>query len=124
MGSIRHRRVHQLCIEAITSICFSPVVESYNIGFTSQSAIKRGDQYRGVGYHSLVVLADKMTREEALRLEQDLCEAVQAFDTNSPLYKKFREGSSYRRSYGGAPSDIAERPIHSVYMAWWRSPVE
>lgn len=75
-----------LCLNAIKAISDSPKVENYNVGFTAQPLLKRGAQYRGIGYSSLVLLADRLTRGEALQLEETLWYAIRAYDKRSNVY--------------------------------------
>jgi hypothetical protein len=97
-----------LCLNAIKAISDSPKVEKYNVGFTAQPLLKRSAQYRGIGYSSLVLLADRLTRGEALQLEEKLWYAIRAYDKRSTVYTKFEANSDCKRyspSYGGAPSE-------------------
>lgn len=113
-------RLQVLCLEIIKTISASPLVEGYKIGFTFQPLLKRGDQYRGEGFQGLALMADKMTRSEALTLEENLWRAIDAHDKRTPAFKKFQKDQvRYRRSYGGSSRDFENLPIHGVYIAWW-----
>jgi hypothetical protein len=113
-------RLQAICLEVIKTISASPLVEGYKIGFTFQPLLKRGDQYRGAGFQGIALMADKMTRGEALILEENLWRAIDAQDKRTPAFKKFQKDQSrYRRSYGGSSRDSENLPIHGVYIAWW-----
>jgi hypothetical protein len=113
-------RVQALCLEVIRTISASPLVEGYKIGFTFQPLLKRGDQYRGVGFHGLALMADKMTRSEALTLEENLWSAIGTSDQRTPVFRKFQKDQSrYRKSFGGSSREFENLPIHGVYIAWW-----
>jgi hypothetical protein len=59
-------------LNVIKAIAHSPRVHDFVIGYTSQSAKRRCQQYRNVGFAHLVILADKMTSDGALDLESAL----------------------------------------------------
>ncbi|WP_441281095.1 hypothetical protein [Tardiphaga sp. 862_B3_N1_1] len=108
--------------ETIKAICASPGVEMYNVGFTAQPLVKRGDAYRGILYNCLVLLADKMTRLAALNLERRLWSAIAAQDKRTAIYRKCVQShqvSKYSPSYGGASKERENDLIHGVYIVWW-----
>lgn len=118
-------RLRDLCLEIIKAVSASPLVERYNIGFTSQPLITRGNQYRGIGYDCLVLMADKLTRVEALNLEEALWKAIAAHDRRTPTFKKCQQShqeSRYRKSYGGSSTELKNLRVHGVYIAWWHRP--
>jgi hypothetical protein len=88
-----------LCLEAVDTICLSPEVDGYAIGFTSQPLHKRRSQYLRIGYHSLVMLEDRLDRKTALDLEHSLHEAVHT-DKHSQRYRKYSKGELFIWSYG------------------------
>lgn len=107
----------------INAICASPFVNEYMVGYTSRPGLKRRSGYvRDHGYPHLVILADRLNRQDALALE----EALHSFLKFGPevkatfAYKKYentrREGSHYK-SAGPRLAD-PDALIHSVYMAW------
>jgi hypothetical protein len=108
-------------VNVIEAIAGSPQVHHFVVGYTSQSAKKRGQQYRAEGFAHLVILADKMISEDALDVESALHEAMKAgIDKRSALSRKWHSEKSedvYRRSTGGHSKRPLE-PIHSVYIAW------
>jgi hypothetical protein len=65
-------------LNVIEAIARSPHVHDFVIGYTSQSAKNRCQQYRNVGFDHLVILADKMTSGGALDLESALDKALKA----------------------------------------------
>jgi hypothetical protein len=118
------RRVESLSMQIIKVVSISPAVGGYSVGFTAQPLMKRGDQYRGEGYHDIVLLADKLTRAEGKLLEKALFERLQRQDRRSPMFRKFKHGDKKNRHYpshGGASIDFENDRIAGVYMAWWRS---
>ena len=68
--------IKEICLTAIRAISDSPNVGGYNVGFTAQPLLKRA--VRGEEYNSLVLLADRLTRGEALQLEKSLWVAIRA----------------------------------------------
>jgi hypothetical protein len=94
---------------------------SYVIGYTSGPIAKRADAYRRVGFDGLVSLADGLTSDEALWLEQHLFRACVA-NRKSKQYERYHEAKrdlSYRRSDGGRRSKVDPNSrLHSVYVAW------
>jgi predicted GIY-YIG superfamily endonuclease len=110
-------------LNTIEAIARSPQVRQYVIGYTSKAPHIRFGQYRGRGYHHLVVLATQMVREDALDLEAHLQERVKS-EKDHVLYQKYREKKRDRphaRSAGGSKLD-PNGLGHSVYMAWIESP--
>jgi hypothetical protein len=107
------------CLAAIASISHSADVRRYVIGFTSREGMLRGDEYRGVGFNHLVILADRLTSKEGLDLECALFNAIcgRGSDRRSNLFRKYdrkKRSRGYRRSYGG---HVSKRST-AVYMAW------
>ncbi len=107
--------------DTMRSVCRSPNVHCYKIGFTSAPSFKRANSHRNKwGYTSFIILADCLTRDEALHLEEALFREATS-DRKSILWKRHepetREGP-YRRSYGGTPADKANLNSHCVYMIW------
>jgi hypothetical protein len=120
-GAVPKRsEVNQLLL-AVDAIARSPHVHEYVVGYTGQSADARGRQYRGVGFSHLVILADRLTCDEALALEAAVDEMLRTkTDKRSILYRKWntwKKGDVHRRSAGGGSKSPMD-PVHSVYMAW------
>lgn len=110
------------CLATVRSICTSPALDQYLIGYTAASAAWKGDQYRSrEGFQHLVVLADRMSRDDALELETTLQRTIWS-DPNDIACMKYhaekREDGQPYSSYGGKKSDPSETSC-SVYMAWW-----
>ena len=111
------------CLSTITSICSSPQLEQYLIGYTVLSAGKKGDQYRSprIGFEHLVVLADKLTQMEALDLERRLQSAIWDKEDEIACKKYHAEEKANGRifsSAGGSRKGLTA-PECSVYMVWW-----
>jgi hypothetical protein len=116
---LRQKRV-DICLETIRAIAALPTVTEYIIGFTTLSAAQKGDQYRRVGFHHLIILADKMSRPVAIDLEHRIQHAIfKQGDSLSRNYhkEKFARGTLFKSS-GDSPRDPAVKEC-SVYMAWW-----
>ena len=91
------------------------------IGYTARTgavSLARHAQYE---FQYLVVIADKLTMDDALNLEgilRDRC-------LENPKHltcKKYVESRKKRRrirSWGGTNRRNALHKIHSVYMVWW-----
>lgn len=123
----------------LLAMCRSPDVSGYKIGFTRNPSFNRAESHRKLwGYTSFVILADCLTRDEALHVEESLFRwatrqrkrsqpaSETAGDTpaKAPIvlwnkHEKQTRGGSYKRSHGGSPRELAEQPIHCVYMIWW-----
>src|SRR5205085_5111941 len=106
-------------LNTVWAIAASPYVSQYVIGYTARSGIERFRQYKSWGYDHLVLIADRLSRKDALDLEEYLHEEARK-NRNTTIYQKYhekrRDGPHYRRYGGiGAPGDA----VHSVYMAWW-----
>jgi hypothetical protein len=103
-------------------ICASPKLKYFRIGYTSWSANRKRGVY---GKRHLVILADRLTRKAALKLEQALQERAcgiggKRCDRSSILYCKYdpkRRDGRYWKSNGGNKAD-AGSPVHAVYMVW------
>ena len=107
--------------KTMRAICRSPDVSWYKIGFTSNPSFKRAESHRKEwGFTSFVVLADSLTREQALSLEEKLFTRA-VISSEDVLYQKYVDDlrdKGHRRSYGGARPERADELIHSVYMIW------
>lgn len=109
-------------LKTIEQICHSPTLRYYRLGYTSLSAQEKQRVYQP---RHLVVLADKLTKVDALDLEHRLQMAAcgmdgAACDKSSILYQKYdpkRRGTRYWRNDGGNLAAPLER-VHSVYMVW------
>jgi hypothetical protein len=107
-------------LETVWAISASQYVEQYVIGFTYRPGIARYREYRALGYDHLVIIADRLSRKDALDLEHYLQRAVRE-DRRSVMYRKYhapRRSKPTYRSYGGGDTD-PNALVHSVYMAWW-----
>lgn len=104
----------------VFAICNSSSVIEYMIGFTARSAlVRRREHYRRLGYQHLVVLADKLSRTDALFLEEHLQKSMRD-DKRYVIYKKYRDAvrdGPHRASYGGIQGSPLEH-IHSTYLTW------
>jgi hypothetical protein len=104
----------------VWAIAASPYVKQYLIGFTARSGYQRFLEYRPLKYDHLVIIADKLNREDAKQLEQYL-QVSHNHDRRSAAhikYNKRRTNNRYYPSDGGGKGKPAAL-IHSVYMAWW-----
>ena len=104
-------------------IAQSPSVKSYIIGFTSQSLRDRFRPYQSNGYEYAVLLCDRLTRSEALQLEEHIFREMKTMKgaaNGKQLYDKYeksRRDGPYSPSYGGKGEANARQ--HGVYMVWW-----
>ena len=108
-------------LDTVWCIASSRYVQHFVIGYTSQSGKERFNGYLQRGYDNLVVLADRLTKRQALQLEEQLqsaCKAGGAY--GEPYRRKYHpdhRNLHYIGSAGqGSPDPTAQ--IHSVYMAW------
>jgi len=108
-------------VDTIWAIAASKCVAHYTIGYTARAGHQRFKEHRSWGYDHLVILADKLSRLEASKLETMLQQAIRV-DRRHTNYRKYdparRDGPIYH-SVGQASQETAHLPIHSVYMAWW-----
>ena len=113
-----------ICLKTIDTICKSPSLGQYLIGFTVLSAGAKGDSYRQHKFDHLVILADKMTRAAALDLERRLQRAIFDADRRCRMFQKYheekRKNDKIFSSFGGS---IREATVNefSVYMVWWNN---
>jgi hypothetical protein len=118
---LTERRVEK-CLNTVWCIASSRYVKSFVIGYTARAAHARALEYQGQGFDSLVVLADQLTRSDALGLEEKLqnrCKAGQG--RILPYRYKYhpeRRLDRYRKSIGSREVHPADARMHSVYMAW------
>jgi len=107
-------------LDTIWEICSSIYVKQYLIGFTSRSAKARRQEYRQSEIDHLVIVADKLTQNEALNVENALQQKA-VMNKRSILYRKYhykrRDGRLYMSHGRSKKGSIAK--VHSVYMAWW-----
>jgi hypothetical protein len=106
--------------DTVWAVAASPYVEQYLIGFTTRSGYRRFLEYRALEYDHLIIIADKLNREDAKQLEKYLQEA-RNHDRRSAAHIKYNErrrNSRYFPSHGGIKGN-PEGLIHSVYMTWW-----
>lgn len=119
--AITRQRIEK-CISTVEAIISNTNVDQYLIGFTRQSANQKGDEYRRRGFEHFVILADKMDRASALKLENELQRRALGAATFSRLHKKYHaEKSAHGTLYGssgGSPADGSVKEC-SVYIAWW-----
>ena len=110
-----------ICLRTILSICQSPNIDQYLVGLTSLSSGKKGDQYRSNGFDNLVIIADKLSSQDAKHLESRI-QAHIFGNVGTILHRKYhKEKIAYGRiipSAGGVTHDPASKKW-SVYMAWW-----
>ena len=116
--AIRERTVERI-LGVMKSICTIRGMEYFYIGYSSVPANRRGGPARE-GFQFMVVLADRLSKGDALDLEKRLfCAATQTGKKNL-LYKKYHPDKRDKRYY---PSDggnkiPANKLVHSVYMVW------
>ncbi|WP_298171118.1 hypothetical protein [Novosphingobium sp.] len=117
--ALQQRRIDDI-LDTIWTIAASPYVQHYTIGYTARAAHDRFKEHRANGRNHLVVLADKLTRVDASRLETTLQFCIRA-DRRHTNYRKYdpdrRDGPIYP-SVGQANPQTASERIHSVYMVW------
>src|SRR5262245_29501381 len=118
--AITKRTVNRI-LGVMQSICTIKNMEHYVIGYSSAPANKRAVATARVGLPFLVVLADRLSRNDALKLEEKLfIAATKTEKKKGLLYKKYhpdKRDGRYFPSYGGNkvdPNDL----VHSVYMDW------
>jgi hypothetical protein len=113
-----------ICLKTIDTICKSPSLGQYLIGFTVHSAGAKGDSYRQHNFDHLVILADKMTRAVALDLERRLQREIFDVDRRCRMFQKYHEEKRKNgiifSSFGGSLREAMANEF-SVYMAWCNS---
>ncbi len=119
--AISRQRIDR-CLATVEAIISSKDVDQYLIGFTRKSANQKGDDYRRAGFEHFVILADKMDRASALKLENELQRRTLGGPTSSRLHRKYHQEKVAKRtlfsSAGGSPADGSVKEC-SVYLAWW-----
>jgi hypothetical protein len=108
-------------LDTVWAVASSRYVKWFVIGYTAQSAKQRFYGYQARGFDSVVILADRLTKAQALDLEERLQSACKQSAARGGPYKRkyhpeFRSLSYYRSSGQGSTDPFAA--IHSVYMAW------
>ena len=111
------------CLDTIWAIASSRYCGQFVVGFTAQSISGRmaGFYYRN-NFDHMVVLADRLSRVDCLKLEEALqseCKFGKA--RGEPYRRKYHtdhRSDRYRPSIGNAGHINPEAKIHSVYMAW------
>jgi hypothetical protein len=105
--------------DTVWAISASRYVDKFRIGITARAGGARHSQYRPNGYAHLVILADRLSRQEALDLEEDLIAKIIASPRHL-THRKFENVlTPHIRSFGGAVHLDPRAEIHSVYMVWW-----
>jgi hypothetical protein len=102
--------------QTVRAIVASKYVGGYVIGL-SQRPRRRFKQYELDGYRHFVILADRLTRDEAVELEKYLFERCTRI-RSKPTWRKYHQR---RREEAYRPSSNTRTPkekVHSVYMAW------
>ncbi len=100
----------------------------YAIGLTSRSLTERRVDYQHrfstEGDALIVMLVDRLTRDEAMEVEKTLQEDIHNCAKRSALWKKFapnhRENFKHWANDGGTLDTTKDKPIHGVYMVFWR----
>lgn len=119
------RRVQERVVErhlnTIWAISSSRYVGQFVVGYTALGGRNRSKAYRQNCYDHLVVLEDRLTKQQALDLEERLQEACKFGKARGEPYRRkyhpYYRALAYCRSAGQGSPD-PEAPIHSVYMAW------
>lgn len=76
------------CLATVEAIASSSSVNEFLVGYTRQSAGQKGDAYRRLDFKHFVILADKMTMSDGLRLENALQKRTMG-DPQSPVHRKY-----------------------------------
>jgi hypothetical protein len=103
------------CENTAIAVAASGNVEQFVIGYTGKSASIRAGAYRGVGFKHLVILADKLTEADALKLEGELQARLKA----NEKYHYEKKSAGHSPSVGGVGRENATLLQHSVYIAWF-----
>jgi hypothetical protein len=119
---VLQERVVDRYLDAIWCIASSRYVKGFVIGYTSMSGKERFQGYAAKEFNHLVIIADRLTRKQALDLELRLQSECKKGAAYGPPYKRkycpdFRD-KRYYPSAGQKTSDPMEK-CHSVYMAWY-----
>jgi hypothetical protein len=107
-------------LETVWAIAASPYVETFVIGYTYRSGLARYREYHAVGYDHLVIIADRLSRKDALDLEEYLQLGIRRH-RGLASYRKYhgrRRDTRTYRSHGSANADPNDL-VHSVYIARW-----
>ncbi len=79
---------------------------------------ERAGQYRNDGkWNHFVAVADKLSQDDALKLEKDIFERIKM--AKGPINRKYNQkllAKKHRKSSGGKADDLQKG--HTVYIAW------
>jgi hypothetical protein len=118
--AIREAAVQRM-LATIESICTIKNLGWYVIGYSSHPAIRRRVAVDREGFPHFVVLADRLSKDDALDLEERLFLAATKSKKKGLLYKKYhpdKRDDRYWRADGGNKVDRSQL-VHSVYIVWW-----
>jgi hypothetical protein len=120
---INNREHGRLLNEVIAFVSGDEVV-SFTIGYTSKNPKTRVHEQDHVlyGREEVKVVKDKMTRDEAIDLEEFLNREAQnpKYQGTAFYEKNDKKNVPPLRSIGGAPGTPADEKVHAVYIAWGR----
>lgn len=108
-------------LDTVWAIASSRYVKWFVIGYTAQSAKSRFYGYQARGFHSVVILADRLTKIQALDLEKQLQSACKKGAARGEPYKRKYHPEFRSLRYFGSAGQGSPEPsalLHSVYMAW------
>jgi hypothetical protein len=115
--AIRQKRL-QGYVNTVWAIAASRYVEQFIIGYTYRPSVQRFAEYKVNEYEHIVVLADRLTQEEAKIVERHIQNACKSNKRNAS-WKKYHDYYRKLPYYPGANSPTPNKNIHSVYMVWW-----
>gem|GEM_PF-5348938 len=113
------RRRLKTYLDTVGVIVSSRSVDTFYIGFTSQSSHTYMGWYRKHGYEHAVILADALTERDAKQLERHLHDACRDADKRSVLWRKAHKNLKDMRYFLGAKSNRPNDKVHSIYLTWW-----
>jgi hypothetical protein len=112
------RRVNSY-LRTITAIISSRDVSHYVIGMTGQRLWNRSAGYRKRGSDHCVVLANRMTGDEALHLENQLQFGCIHAAPRGLLQRKYHPDHAMMLTHPGGGTRSLFEGDYSVYLAWW-----
>jgi hypothetical protein len=105
----------------IEDIVASPKISGYIFGYSKFPASNRESAYKSEKFSAIIVLADGLSQDGALDLEEALWNKIKISNKSKTVYRKSHDKikhTSYRRSVGGVAKNENEK-IFLVYLAWF-----
>lgn len=109
-------------VATIQSVVASPAIGEYKHGITANPTQRR-KSYFNVGFEHFVVLEADLNAEQALKLEEDLFQAL----TKDPAVRRtvlYRKYDNISRDKAHTPMSLGGKVVgsggtYSLYIVWW-----